>query len=245
MRSVLALPALGLLAACVSSPPPSAPAPRPPPVADLTVCVGVSVEGRPIQCRMLGRGEEIVLILATIHGDEWAGTPMVQRLGEHLVAHPALLDDRTVILIADANPDGHAAGTRGNARGVDLNRNFPAANHATGRRGGATPLSEPESRALHGLILKVRPARVVSIHQPLALIDHDGPAEDLACAMAKACRLPVRKLGGRPGSMGSWVGIDLGIPVVTVELPAGVERLSVETLWSRYGRMLLVAIPGP
>jgi len=60
--------------------------------------------------------------------------------------------------------------------------------------------------------------------------------------MAATCSLPVKKLGGRPGSMGSWVGIDLGIPIVTVEFPRAADLVSEDELWRRYGPMLLVAV---
>jgi protein MpaA len=211
-----------------------------PPVREIVL--GRSVRGRPIRCRILGDGPTTVLFLATIHGNEPAGTPLLERLEEQLLEHPERLTGRRVLLVPVANPDGHAAGTRGNARGIDLNRNFPAGNHGGDARGGRHPLSEPESRALHALITRHRPVLVVSLHQPLALIDHDGPARPLAEAMARETDLPVRKLGGRPGSMGSWVGIDRRTPIVTVELPPRVEGLGAEALWRRYGRMLLTAI---
>jgi murein peptide amidase A len=221
------------------------PLPEPPPprpVHDVVFTVGRSMRGEPLRCRIMGTGKDVVFFLATIHGNESAGTPLLDRLAAHLRSHPEMLEGRKIILLRDANPDGHLSNTRSNARGVDLNRNFPSANFRDRATGGTRPLSEPESRALHDLIREHRPARVISIHQPLSLIDHDGPGEALARAMARTCDLPVKKLGGRHGSMGSWVGIDLGIPIITVELPRSADRLSVDERWRRYGPMLLVAI---
>jgi protein MpaA len=225
MRALLLL---GLIAACT--------APRPAPAPEARVA-GHSREGRAIEYRVLGDGPRTVLILATIHGNEAAGTPLVRRLETHLIAQPLLLDGRRVVLIPVANPDGYVHGTRHNAAGVDLNRNFETANTRSRK-----PLSEPESRALARLIRHYRPAVVVSIHEPLACLDHDGPALRLAEAMAAACDLPVRKLGARPGSLGSYVGLELGLPIVTVELPRNASRLTNDELWKRYGEMLLVAV---
>ena len=201
------------------------------------IVAGHSREGRPIEARVLGDGERTVLILATIHGNEAAGTPLLRRLGEHLVAHANLLEGRRVVLVPVANPDGYANGTRRNAAGVDVNRNFKTANSHS-----RTPLSEPESRAIAALIERYRPAVVVSLHQPLNCVDHDGPAADLARSMATAGNLPARKLGARPGSLGSFVGLELGLPIVTVELPRRASRLTSDELWRRYGEMLLVAV---
>ena len=203
---------------------------------------GFSVEGRPIDYRVWGDGDQRVLIIASIHGDEPAGTPLVKRLEREMGHDPDLLAGRTVVIVPVANPDGYRAGRRRNANGVDLNRNFPAENFRHGRGRGTGPLSEPESRALHDVITRWRPDRIVSIHQPLACIDWDGPGRELARTMGEVSDLPVRRIGGRPGSLGSWVGATLGVPIVTLELPGGAQRLDQDELWNRYGPVLIAAI---
>jgi len=207
--------------------------------------VGNSVERRPIELITYGEGKEVVLIIATIHGNEAAGTPLVSELGRHLAAHPELLRGRKIVVMPVANPDGFAARKRNNARGVDLNRNFPAHNREEKRSYGSSGLSEPESRVLLKVIESTRPARIVSIHQPLDVIDWDGPAEDLALHMGEHSPLPVRRLGSRPGSLGSYAGEDLKIPIITLELPREADEQDARTLWRLYGDTLLAAITYP
>jgi len=110
-------------------------------------------------------------------------------------------------------------GTRENVHGIDLNRNFRASNRLNNETNGLKPLSEPESRAIEAVIRQYHPDRIVSIHQPLNCIDYDGPAQALAARMAQYCDLRVKKLGARPGSLGSYTGEELRIPTITVELP--------------------------
>jgi len=207
--------------------------------------VGHSVEGRPISCQVFGRGDDVVLLLAAIHGSEAAGSPLVLRLAEHLSRRPGLLTGRRVVLVPVANPDGLARRTRYNSRGVDVNRNFPAFNWSPDRRRGSKPLSEPASRVIDSLLATYRPARIVTIHQPLACIDYDGPARALAEAMAACGDLPIKKLGCQPGSLGSYAGETIGIGIVTLELPRSASRLTPDLLWRRYGDMLLTAICFP
>lgn len=206
--------------------------------------LGRSRQGRPIDAVRLGTGPEVVLILASIHGSEAAGTPLVETLIDHLAARPDLLAGRTVVIVPRVNPDGLAAGDRHNANGVDLNRNFPAGNYAARSTSGDGPLSEPESRGIMALLEEFNPARIVSIHQPLGCIDYDGPGRQLAEAMAAAGDLPVRKLGARPGSLGAYAGETLGIPIITLELPGGASGMPGAVLWEKYGPMLLVAVGG-
>lgn len=205
--------------------------------------VGYSVLARPIEALILGAGTEAVLLLATIHGDEAAGTPLLERLAIELERDASLSSGRRVVLVPCLNPDGMAAQTRGNSNGVDLNRNFPASNFRQRARNGNEPLSEPESRVVDALLRRFKPARVISIHQPLNCVDYDGPetARDLAEAMSNAGPLRVRKLGTRPGSMGAYVGEELGIPIITLELPGSASRMGEQTLWDTYGDLLIVA----
>lgn len=204
--------------------------------------IGRSVQGRPIVAQILGSGSDTTFILATIHGNEPAGTPLLKRLADHLASNPDMLEGRQVVLVAAANPDGAAAGTRENSRGVDLNRNFRTANRVDSAANGLRPLSEPETQALQRAIEEFRPDRIISIHQPLDCIDYDGPGHTLAAHIAQHCRLPVKKLGARPGSLGSYSGDQLGIPTVTLELPAGASRFDEARLWSAYGPAMTAAI---
>lgn len=197
--------------------------------------LGRSVEDRPIVARVYGQGEETRLVIASIHGSEPAGTPLVERFEQAIAATPSLLAGKRLVIVPVANPDGYAKRERHNAHDVDLNRNFPAGNRTEETIHGPSALSEPESRALMRGLQRFDPSCVLSLHQPLECVDYDGPGEGLARAISDAIdgRLPVKKLGGRPGSLGSYVGVTLGRPIITLEFPKGVEA-DEEALWRDY-----------
>ncbi len=205
--------------------------------------IGYSVLGKPIDCEVHGDGPDVLMVMATIHGNEAAGTPLLAAFSDWLKTHPEELAGHKVVLIPVANPDGMASNERFNSRGVDLNRNFPAGNWDESKVNlhGHAPLSEPESRALMQAIAHHFPDRIVSIHQPLACVDYDGPAHELAVAMAGDGPLPVKKLGGLPGSLGSFVGESMRKPIITWELPkdAGSDP---QQLWNIYGKSLIAAL---
>ena len=207
--------------------------------------IGRSVQGRPIFVQIVGQGTDTALILGAIHGSEPAAGTLVTALGEYLRRDPQLLEGRRVVLLPVANPDGLAAQTRENARGIDLNRNFDTANRVDNGTNGLRPLTEPESQALQSVIKEYAPSRIVSVHQPLNCIDYDGPGEAIAARMAQDCDLPVKKIGARPGSLGSYTGEALKIPTITLELPPEASKMSDEVLWQKYGKALLAAILYP
>jgi len=241
-RGTIAVACVLGLAACGRGPavaPSGSGAPRasgpPPPL-------GFSVEGRAILCSAYGHGPATALVVGGIHGNEPAGATLPKELCAYLEQHPAALAGRRVVVAAAVNPDGLARNRRANARGVDLNRNFATRNWRRLRSSGAEPMSEPETRFIAGLIRRYEPSVIVQVHQPLTCVDWDGPARELAQAMAGACGLPAKKLGARPGSLGSYAGVERQIPTITLELPPSATGLSPQTLWERYGEALLVAV---
>lgn len=208
--------------------------------------VGHSVQGRPLMVQVYGDGPDVVMLMAGIHGTEAAGVPILKRLGKELASRPELLAGRTVVLLPEVNPDGVKANKRHNTNGVDLNRNFPADNFDGTKRHGEEPLSQPESRMVLEQIERYKPSRIVSFHQPLECLDYDGAgAKAIAEAMGEHTDLPVKRLGGRPGSLGSYFGLDKGIPCITFELPRSAKDMSDTELWDRYGQATLAAVVYP
>ena len=194
---------------------------------------------------VLGEGRDVIFVLAAIHGNEQAGIPLCRRLYDYLLQHSNLLVGRKLVIMPIANPDGVAHNQRQNARGIDLNRNFEAANRQNSARYGFSALSEPESRVIKEVIRQHAPDRIVTLHEPLSCIDYDGPGKALAERMGQYCDLPVKKLGANPGSLGAYAGVTLGIPIITVEYPKGSGALEADILWTKYGRMLLAAVVYP
>jgi protein MpaA len=202
------------------------------------VIAGRSVEGRAIEYS----GEGPLLVFGAIHGDEPESAELCRRWAARAAG----------VVMPVVNPDGLWRGTKDNARGVDLNRNFAARNwspaHPHGYFPGERPLSEPESAALASLIEQLQPRLIVSVHQPFRCVNWDGPAAALAEEMARASGYPARASIGypTPGSFGSAYGIDRGLPVITLELPRSVEESDYQgCLRALDCAMLWAACPPP
>jgi murein peptide amidase A len=211
---------------------------------------GASGDGIPLTVHLPDSGSAAVVILAAIHGDEAETTVVVS---EALRCLPA--GDLQAAVILCGNPDGMLRGTRGNGRGVDLNRNFPTSNwspepvfyksRANDARDialspGAQPASEPETRALLSVLDRLKPRAVVSLHSALACVD-DAGASHLGRQLADRCALPfLTEIGyPTPGSMGTWAG-ERGLNLVTLEL----EDASLYTLKDRRVPILLDLMTG-
>lgn len=211
--------------------------------------VGRSVEGREIVAHanfdLAGEPPRgVTLLLGGMHGDEKATVFLVEAFRECFLSEPGLVPPSVAVPVV--NPDGYEAGSRYNASGVDINRNWEYNWQADSEEPpGPCPWSEPETRALRDFILGLRPSKIVSLHWALSEIDADGPqSTGLARAMWGALSEPERRpyrvrvcelvpglryLEGAsdfcPGSLGQWCGYGLryaggGAPaMITLELP--------------------------
>jgi len=182
--------------------------------------IGHSVDGRPIRALELGdpAGARSALIVGCIHGNECAGTAITRMLAR--LRPPPGTD---LLIVPQLNPDGAAAGTRANAHGVDLNRNFPWRWKRLfgGYYSGPQPLSEPETRAAYRLLMRIRPTVSIWFHQHLDLVDDPSEAP-VAKRFAEAAGLRLAPLPRKPGSATTLESHCLrGGAAFVVELPAG------------------------
>jgi murein peptide amidase A len=190
--------------------------------------IGHSVQGRPIVSVRIGVPDPALrmLVIGDIHGDERAG----MRIARLLIALGAPRGAE-LLVVPTINPDGLAARTRGNAHGVDLNRNFPFDWRplSGGEYSGPGPLSEPESRAAHRLILREKPDVTIWFHQPFGLIDRPEGNPFAARRFSQLIGLPLVDLPRRyPGSASRWQNHRLPHTAAFVaELPARVGNALV------------------
>jgi murein peptide amidase A len=187
-----------------------------------TLVIGHSVQDRPIVAMRVGdpAAPVHVLVVGDVHGNEPAGEAIVARLKR------ARLSGVAFWLVRTANPDGRARDTRQNARGVDLNRNFPY-RWAGARPGtyfpGPRAASEPETRALMRLVRRVRPQLAIYYHQHMGITVRSR-AGDVAVERDYARRtgLPLRSLPNYHGTAVSWENREVpGGTAFVVELRAG------------------------
>ena len=187
----------------------------------------VSQEGRPILHQNSAssdvRGKRI-LVFGMIHGDESLSGEMSLEWAERLKTIGHRNHWRVVPML---NPDGHEKKTRMNARGVDLNRNFPTkdwaeeatkywkkSNSDPRRFPGDTAASEAETKCAIAHIKDFKPDFIVSVHTPYKVLDFDGPK----MSFPRYKDLPWKALGNFPGSLGRFMWRDFQVPVLTVEL---------------------------
>jgi predicted deacylase len=232
--------------------------------------VGVSVEGRPIRRFDLGAPHgDPVLLTGLMHGVELVGSVALLEVVRALVtdARGELLRHARFVVVPIVNPDaleancariahGRRAYQRCNARGVDLNRNFPRLRKSMPlnllggsrwRRGlhyvGPHPLSEPETRALRDVVHEVRPKVSVGFHSfgelllyPWAFTARPNPRRE---CYERAGRAFVGALGGATyrvmqatdwystvGDLDDWLDAEYGTLAFTVEVSRPMRRLS-------------------
>ena len=206
--------------------------------------IGHTVKGRAIHAWRVGDPDarRKVVALAAMHGDEQAPRRILR----------SLRDGRAITgvdlwLVPTVNPDGVARGTRKNAHGVDLNRNFPRAwTELDGEiESGPGPASEPETKVLMRFLRRIDPRFVISFHQPLHGIDTFGPKKRwFARRLSRELELPAKDFAcgsACHGTLSQWFNHRFDGVAVTVEYG---ERPTLKRMNVRAPRQLLRAIGG-
>jgi len=174
--------------------------------------LGRSVQDRKIVAYHLGEpGKKKVVLISLMHGNE----PAPRRILLNLIDGPPVHGvDLWVVPVY--NPDGFAHHTRKNAHGVDPNRNYPFkwvplnGNYESGRR----PASEPETRAMMRFLSRIKPAYVLSFHQPLHAVDVTERPK-FSKRVARALGLPMSRLNCGStchGTMTMWLNHIVIVP---------------------------------
>ncbi len=199
----------------------------------------VSFEGTPIyhfEKAGTDKRPKRIFAKALIHGDENLSGSVARAWMLRLQK----IDPRnTWRVIPVTNPDGWHKNTRTNARGVDLNRNFPtkdwtkeALNYWKKRMKsdprrypGTEGESEVETKCLIKQFEDFKPDFLISVHIPLGVLDFDGPKVSNPPAFKP---LPWQSLGNFPGSLGRYMWADRKVPVLTIELKGNEDLKKLE-----------------
>lgn len=207
--------------------------------------IGQSIEGRDIRRRTVGSGPRVVLWVDGIHGNEPEGGVCTASLPAAFLADAGRAARVTLHLIENLNPDGRAADSRFNAAGIDLNRNYPLA-FEPAKRHSTAPLDQPESILLAAQLEALQPDLIIMAHSwpGKNFINYDGPAAALAERFSALSGYPVVPSDGfhpTPGSLGSWVGLGMKRPILTLEHERGQPPAHC---WAQTQAAILAVIEG-
>ena len=189
--------------------------------------IGHSVQGRALSPVALGAAPPAhrLLVVGCIHGNESAGLSIARAL-----TRSGPVAGAEIVVLPSLNPDSCAGGARrGNAHGVDLNRNFPANWSRIGSPGslqyaGPRPASEPETRYFMRLVRRLQPAVTVVFHQHQDVVRAWGRSRPTARRFAALLGglLPYRAWRWPYGTAANWQNHAFpGTASFVVELPAG------------------------
>jgi protein MpaA len=203
--------------------------------------IGTSSEGRPIVAYRAGeKGKPVVMVVATMHGEENFGQYVARGLLEG-----KKIKGVDLWVVPVLNPDGLARDRRWIKGTIDLNRNFP--NRWISRaNSGPSAASAKETRVIMNFLDRVKPRYLVSWHQPLLGVDSYRVKDpSLMHRLSSGLDLPIRSLnchGSCHGTMTGWYNAHHKGSAITVEY--GTRARSLRTMKVRDANAVLAAIGG-
>jgi protein MpaA len=170
-----------------------------------------------------------VLILGGVHGDEIEGVMAAQGLLKSFMqSFPYRLD---LTLVPAFNAEGVFLRTRGNFKGIDLNRNLATKDWSpevkTERyHPGPAPGSEPENQALMKYIETERPQFILSLHSWHPVLNVNGDCQKEAQVLSQMTGYKIDADIGypTPGCLGSYAGLERNSPTLTYEIERGLAH---------------------
>lgn len=251
--------------------------------------IGKSYDNREIWCLRIGnaRAGHRIVIDAAIHAREWKNTQVLMRQAEEILREYAEYRERfrnvCIYILPMDNPDGVAISQYGyqgirskklqkkvkkignyrrwknNARGVNLNNNFPAGFSVKKKKKpdsatypGKKAASEKETKALIRFIEKVRPDTVLNLHSTGSILywafDVDGSLYQKQYNLAKKIRsyngyrmMPKGTSTEKRGGFADWLVYEKKIPSITVEtgsVPCPLPHSQYAAIYKRNNKML-------
>lgn len=206
--------------------------------------IGKSIEGKSLDMYRFGSGLIVRVIIGAIHGGYESNTAtLVYLLRDDLKSGLIVVPEEiTLYLLPVFNPDGfydylNLPAGRGNAHGVDINRNWSVLWQPDWDRtgcfnylrltAGEFPFSEPETIALRDFLLNNRADALISYHSAMSAIfaggrpEPDLVSDDLARTLSAASLYlypPTNDPGCQyTGQLIDWASAN-GIAAVDVEL---------------------------
>lgn len=193
-----------------------------------TDIIGKTSVGLPILSYRFNNSGLRVLILGGVHGDEIEGVIASKALLQFFMqSFPYNLD---LTVIPELNLEGVLMKTRGNLRGIDLNRNLPTADFTSEFTNprynpGPSANSENENQALTRFIETQKPQFIVSLHSWHPMFNINGDCEVEALKLQEWTGYRIDKDMGypTPGCLGTYAGLERKIPTITYEIERGLS----------------------
>lgn len=203
--------------------------------------IGKSADGRKITAYRAGQpGKPVVMVVATMHGEEDFGQYVARGLLEG-----KKIEDVDLWVVPVLNPDGLAKDRRWVANSVDLNRNFPH-KFIVRANSGPRAKSAKETGVIMKFLDRVNPRYLVSWHQPLTGVDSYAVKDKgLMKRLSTGLKIPVRYLdchGSCHGTMTGWFNKNHKGAAITIEY--GSNARSTKTMKTRDADAVLKAIGG-